>query len=343
MKHLKSSVLVPALLTALPFCIRAKGQAVEVVKVTSKNLSRIVKLPGEFLPYESVALHARTAGYVEDVLVDRGSVVKQGQLLVKLSAPEMAAQVAAAEARVQEADAQRVEAEAQLASAQSRFDQLKKAAETPGAIAGIELIQAEKSVDAAKALVRSRENAVRAAQAAVRASKDLEQYLTVYAPFAGIITNRYVHPGALVGPANGNADGLLELQQVSRLRLVVAVPETNVGGIVRGGHVNFTVPAYSGQTFSGVVARMSPALDPKTPTNSVERYIHNPRRLLSPGMYPEVSWPLRIQREALLLVPRTSVATTTERTFVIRVKNDHAEWVNVKRGAADGDLVQVQG
>ena len=121
MKHLKKLFLVSALL------VHAQGQPVEVVKVTAKNLSRIVKLPGEFLPYESVSLHARAAGYVEEVLVDRGSVVKQGQLLVKLSAPEMAAQVAAAEARVQEADAQRVESEAQLASAQSRFDKLKKA------------------------------------------------------------------------------------------------------------------------------------------------------------------------------------------------------------------------
>src|SRR5258708_9302119 len=133
------------------------------------------------------------------------------------------------------------------------------------ALACNELVQSEKSVGAAKALVRSRESAVRAAQAAVRATKDLEQYLSVYSPFAGIITNRYVHPGALVGPGNGNADGLLELQQVSRLRLVVAVPEANVGGIVRGGHVAFTVPPYAGQSFSRAWARLSPALRPKTP------------------------------------------------------------------------------
>jgi hypothetical protein len=75
---------------------------------------------------------------------------------------------------------------------------------------------------------------------------------------------------------------------------------------------------------------------------SVELDVQNPRGLLSPGMYPEVSWPVRGQGAALL-VPRTSVVTTTERMFVIRVKDGRAEWVNVKRGAADGDLVQVQG
>src|SRR6266852_4154852 len=64
-------------------------------------------------------------------------------------------------------------------------------------------------------------------------------------------------------------------------------------------HVNFTVPAYSGRTFSGVVARMSPALDPKTPMMAVELDVQNARGLLPPGMYPEVSWPVRSQWEAL--------------------------------------------
>lgn len=337
MKQLRKSLFLLALLTT-----QAQGQKVDVAKVISKNLSRIVKLPGEFLPYESVSLHARADGYVEQVLVDRGSVVKQGQLLVKLSAPELAAQVAAAESKVLESDAQRVESEAQLASAQSTYDKIKKAAETPGAIAGNELVQAEKSVDAARALLRSRESAVGAAQASANAVKAMQQYLNVTAPFPGVITNRYVHPGALVGPGNGGVDGLLELQQVSRLRLVVAVPETNVAGVVRGGHVNFTVPAYSGQTFSGVVARISRALDPKTRTMAVELDVQNGKGLLSPGMYPEVSWPVHTQSVALM-VPPTSVVTTTERTFVIRVVNGRAEWVNVKRGGTDGDLVQVFG
>jgi membrane fusion protein (multidrug efflux system) len=75
---------------------------------------------------------------------------------------------------------------------------------------------------------------------------------------------------------------------------------------------------------------------------SPELDVQNARGLLSPGKYPEVSWPVRSQGEALL-VPRTSVVTTTEWTFVLRVKDGRAEWVNVKRGAADGDQVHVQG
>ena len=84
------------------------AQTMELVPVAAKSVSRTIDLPGEFQPYLNVALHARVTGYVESVLVDRGSPVKQGQLLVELSAPEMKAQIAEAESKLQTAEAERV-------------------------------------------------------------------------------------------------------------------------------------------------------------------------------------------------------------------------------------------
>src|SRR5438132_13602640 len=71
-----------------------ESQSVAVVAVVAKNIARVIQLPGELVPYQSIFLHARVAGYVEEITVDRGSQVKTGQLLVKLSAPELAAQLA---------------------------------------------------------------------------------------------------------------------------------------------------------------------------------------------------------------------------------------------------------
>lgn len=318
----------------------ARAQTTELVPVVSKPISRTIDLPGEFQPFLSVSLHAKVRGYMERVLVDRGSRVRQGQLLAELSAPEMKAQIAEAESKVQVAESERLQAEAQLAAAQSTADRLKKASETPGAIAGNELIQAEKQVDAAKALVQSGQQASRAAEDAVRSQKDLESYLRIAAPFDGIVTDRLVHPGALVGP--GTDPVMLVIQQVSRLRLVVAVPEENVGGIAPGARVEFRVPAYPERTYSGAIARISHALDPATRTMAVELDVLNPDASLSPGMYPSVKWPVRRARPALF-VPRTSVVTTTERTFVIRSRSGRAEWVNITKGAADGDLLEVRG
>jgi RND family efflux transporter MFP subunit len=318
----------------------AWSQGTDLVAVVAKPLSRTIELPGEFEPFQSVAIHAKLRGYLERILVDRGSVVKKGELLAEITAPEMTAQIAEAESKVQASDSDRAQAEAQLAAAQSTADRLKKASETPGAISANELIQAQAMVDAAKAVVQSKQQAVRAAQAAVQAQKDLLAYLNVSAPFDGVVTERLVHPGALVGP--GSDPVLLVIQEVSHLRLVVPLPEEDVGGIVNGAKVEFRVPAFPERTYSGTVARVSHALDAKTRSMAVELDVINRDGSLSPGMYPAVKWPVRRSR-ASLMVPKTSVVTTSERTFVIRNQQGKAEWVNVSKGVADGDLIEVSG
>ena len=317
----------------------AWAQSGVLAPVVSKPVARTLDLPGEIQPYLSVALHAKVRGYVERVLVDRGSVVKQGELLAELTAPELKAQIAEAESKAQAADSDRAQAEAQLAAAQATFDRLKQASETPGAIAGNELIQAEKQVEAARALAEARRQSVRAAQSAVQTARELEGYLKITAPFDGVITERMVHPGALAGE---DSPPLLTLQQVSRLRLVVPVPEEDVGGIVKGAAVPFRVPAFPDRVFSGTVARLAHALDASTRTMAVEMDVANRDGSLAPGMFPTVKWPVRRARPALW-VPKTAVVNTSERTFVIRARNGRAEWVDVKKGAPEGDLIEVAG
>ncbi len=346
----------------------AWGQGTEMAAVVSKPVSRTIVLPGEIQPFLNVALRAKVSGYVDRVLVDRGSAVKEGELLIELSAPEMKAQIAEAESKVQVAEGDRLQAEAKLASlgstltsleatlasTQATYDSLKVASQTPGAISGNELEIALRSVESQRAAVEAQRgniqaqrasieairNAKAAAEAALRALKEMEGYLRVTAPFTGVVTERIVHPGALVGP--GSNESLLVLQQISHLRVTVAVPEENVGGIAKGASVTFQVPAYPERNYSGTVARRAQSLDSKTRTMAVELDVMNPDQSLAPGMYATVKWPVRSAKPALY-VPRTSVVTTTERTFVIRDKNGKAEWVNVTRGAADGDLVEVIG
>ncbi len=330
--------LIPAFLIAA--LAVGWAQTSQLVPVISKSLSRTIELPGELQPFQSVSIHAKVRGYVDRVLVDRGSLVKQGQLLVELTAPEMKAQIAEAESKVKVAEAERLQAEAQLAAAQATGDRLKKAAETPGAVAGNELVQAQKQVEALEALVQSKRQAADAVKDTVQTQRDLEAYLRITAPFDGVVTDRLVHPGALVGP--GADPALLVVQQVSHLRLVVAVPEENVGAIVKGARVDFRVPAYPGRTYAGTVARISHALDQTTRTMAVELDVFNPDGSLSPGMYPSVKWPVR-QSNPSLLVPKTSVVTTTERTFVVRDNQGRAQWVNVVKGSPDGDLIEVSG
>jgi membrane fusion protein (multidrug efflux system) len=325
-----SSVLLSLVLSA---------HAADIVKVISKSSERKIQLPGEFQPYQQVAIYAKVSGFVDKVNVDVGSMVKRGDLLATLVAPELAAQRLEGTAKVRAAESQRAEARAKVSAAESTYERLKAASATPGAIAGNELIQAEQQVAEAQAQVRAVDGSIQAAQASVAALKDMEDYLKVTASFDGVITERNVHPGALVG---GAGKAMFQLEQTTRLRLIVSVPEIDVGGIVRGARVSFTVPAYPGEHFAGTIARVSHSMDEKTRSMAVELDVMNPQSRLAPGMYPAVAWPVRPPKPALL-VPAASIVTTTERTFVIRVRDGKAEWVNVGRGASVGDLMEVVG
>src|SRR5207245_4194100 len=99
-----------------------------------------------------------------------------------------------------------------------------------------------------QAHVRYDDDSIKAAEAQAQAVKDLGQYLQIKAPFDGIFTERNVHPGALVGPGSGSTP-LFRLHQITRLRLVVAVPEALVGAIVKAARGAYPVPAYPGGTF----------------------------------------------------------------------------------------------
>jgi RND family efflux transporter MFP subunit len=158
-----------------------------------------------------------------------------------------------------------------------------------------------------------------------------------------VITERNVHEGSFVNPPVGNASQpLMRLKQLSVLRLVVPVPEADVGRITPGANLRFSVAAYPGELFTGVVRRVADSVDLNTRTMAVELDVMNQERRLAPGMFAEVMW--LVQRSQLSnFVPLTSVVKTTERTFVIRINGGLAEWVDVKTGLQSDDLVEVFG
>ena len=144
----------------------------------------------------------------------------------------------------------------------------------------------------------------------------------------------------LAATASGSSLAVSSLLQDARVLVVVAVPESDVATMVRGATVPFTVAG--GIAGSGVIARISRSLDPKTRTMPVELEVGNANGALSPGMYAEAVWPARRAKPSIL-VPPTAVVTTTEKVFVIRNTDGKAEYVPVAKGAAAGDLLEVFG
>ena len=316
---------------------------IDVVRVVEQPLDVQLSLPGELTAYQEVAIFPRVTGFVKTVMVDRGSSVRVGDLLVTLEAPELVAQRAEAQSKLQAAEAQLAVARAKADGDKSTFDRLKAASATPGVVAGNDVILAEKTADASRSQVVAAEQGIEAARQALNAIRDMEGYLRVTAPFGGVVTERNVHPGALVGPSSGESSApLLRLVDTNRLRLVVPVPEAYTTELPAGAMISFSVAAHPAEVFSGNVARVAHAVDVGTRTMAVEVDVTNKDGRLAPGTFCQVSWPVRRSKPSLL-VPSGSVASTTDRTFVIRIRDGKTEWVDVKTGLTSGPLVEVFG
>jgi RND family efflux transporter MFP subunit len=317
---------------------------VEVVHVVRQPLDATLSLPGELTAYETVAVYPRVTGFVQTIGVDRGSRVRAGEVIAVLDAPELVSQRAEAQSRRQAAEAQLGSARAKAEADASTYDKLRVASGTAGAVSGNELVQAQKAVDADRGAVEAAAGNVEAARQALNEMTRLEEYRNVTAPFAGIVTERNVHPGALVGPNSGAGaqPPMVRIVDASRLRVVIPVPEAYVATVTTGAAVTFTVAAYPNAPVTGTVARIAHAVDVSTRTMAVELDVRNEDGRLSPGTFCEVRWPIR-RTEASLLVPAASVASTTGRTFVIRVRDGRTGWVDVKTGVTSGPLVEVFG
>jgi RND family efflux transporter MFP subunit len=344
-----------------------------VVTVQSKILDRVDQLPGEIEAYQDVAIYPKVPGFIKWIGVDRGSIVKKGQLMVGLIAPELFAQRNEAFSKTEAVTGQLHEAESRLSSAKAQVQEVsakldgdndtytrtKEASLVPGVVSANEVIVLGKIVDADREKLRAWQENVRAADNQVRSLKnsvksqnqatknyqDISDYLTIAAPFNGYITERNMHVGSFVGPlGKGAYPPIVRIQQLNLLRIVTPVPEIDTSGVVPGAKVQFTVSTHPDERFTGQVARLGNYLDQKTRTMPVELNYWNHDNRVLPGMFCEVYWPTKRQHSTFF-VPLTAVETTsTIETFVCRVNKDNkVEWVKVKRGQMMGNMVEIFG
>jgi len=333
------SATPPAQAPAVP----AGPLTIDAARVVEQPVNVVLSMPGQLDPYEAVEVYPRVTGFVKSIGVDRGSRVRAGDVLATIEAPELAAQRAEAQSKVQAAGAQLAATRAKADADAGTYDRLRAASATPGVVAGNDLAVAQKAVEADRSQVAAAEQNVEAARQVLQSVAAMEGYLTVVAPFDGVVTERRVHPGALVGPGGGpGAQPMLRVMQNDRLRLVVPLPEAYVADVRRGTLLTFTVQAYPGQTFTGSIARIAQSVDVSTRTMAVELDVANRDGRLAAGAFCQVQWPVH-RASPSLFVPSASVASTTDRTFVIRIRNGKTEWVDVRTGLTSGALIEVFG
>lgn len=291
----------------------------EVTVVTPQrgDIHRFVTLPGTLRAEQQVTLHAKVAGYLKSIHVDRGDTVKAGQVIAELELPEIVAERAQHEAELKIA---KIESQ-RLASARSKAPDLI----TP---------MASDTSDARLAK----------AQAALAENETLLRYSKITAPFNGVVTNRYVDTGAFVpaATASGNpaAAAIVTLMDYSTVRARVAVPEIEAARVQVGQPVVLTTDSLPGRTFRGKVSRHSGALDEATRSLIVEADFPNEDLTLRPGMYAIIKIGVE-QHKGTMLVPAAALVREKAAGFVFTLTDGKATKVPVKYGFNDGTNVEI--
>lgn len=292
--------------------------------VSKKTVSKNLLLPAELIPYERAELFAKIQGYVKQMKADIGDRVQKGQVLAIVEAAEYNANLLQSKSSTQSA-------KAKFQSSKDYYDRLQIAAKEPGAVAASELVKAHNQTLEDSA-------AYAAAQQASEAYSQLNNYLVIKAPFNGVVTQRNADAGALV---SSSSKPLLVVENNKLLRLRVPVPET-FSDAINSKTTSFTVDALPERTFSGSLSRKSGTIDLSNRTELWEFLVNNDSMLLRSGMYANVK--LSIERQQpTVVVPYSAVATTLEKKFLIKYRNNQVLWTDVRTGISLDSAIEVFG
>ena len=296
-----------------------------------RDLPIIVRLPGTILPFQTAAINAQVTGYLKSVRVDIGDRVREGDILADISVPELSNHF--------------IKALADFQYHLILLDRYRKTLRSSP-----DLISAEE-VDLAR-------NKYLVSLAELRKLVSELQFSVIRAPFDGIITRRYIDPGALVGPRRTGSEGpsaLFRLDDLHKVRVVMDIPQRFVNDIHKGTKASLLIPGQVYQPVPGEVALISHALNPDSKTMPVQAIFPNPEGLLKPGMFIRINLLVRTLSGALT-IPDSALVTRNGLTFVYTIDNkggveerrivtgeDNGIEVEILKGLHPDDTVIVTG
>lgn len=323
--------LVPALVIGMTGCqkgesnptdtqkVQEQGISVAVAAAETGQIARPLVVEGTIAARSEVKILPKMSGRVLEVLIDEGSAVKAGQVLAKIESPEL-------EWQLQQQKAALLTAQANLSNAKSNLDRMRTLVEE-GAISQQQFESAETQVKVADAQVKQ-------LKAAIRLIETQQQNATVTSPISGVVIERTAEVGVMAMPSAP----LFTIAQAGPLELQVSVPEQELAALKVGAPVVVESAAFPGQTFSGKVREVSPAVDPQT--RQIRAKIDlGTSNVLKVGMF--VRGTIQTESRQSLVLPTAAIQAEGAQAFVYIDENGKAKRVNIQTGIRDGSKVEV--
>jgi RND family efflux transporter MFP subunit len=292
----------------------AQGPRVRGARVEVAGGHRSVSLPGDVRGYHQATVYAKLSGYIRDVFVDRGDHVAEGQLLATIESPETAA------------DARAAQQSAAIAGITAR----RYAGLLP---AGVVSQQDQENVAAQQQI----------SQATLGRARALLEYTQVRAPFVGVVTVRYVDPGALVPAATGSTQSalpLFDVASVDELRVFVYVGQDVAPFVRLGDHAEVWQDELPDRRIPATVSRTAGGLDPRTRTMQVELDVDNRAWGMLPGTFAHVD--IAIDEPPAVRLPADALAIREGQTKVARIEDGRVRYATIEVGYTDGRTIRVR-
>jgi RND family efflux transporter MFP subunit len=312
---------------------------VSVARVDARDVPVEVRAPVDLRPLVQSDVGSKTFGYLDAVLVDRGDRVTRGQLLALVRPSDLPDQLAAARSTL-------AQAQSSAALARTNYDRAKQLAP--------EAVVSQQELQQAQTQYATAEAAQQAAQAQIAAVAVRLGETRIASPLTGVVVQRRLDPGTLVGPPGGGA--IVTVARVDTLRVFITVNEHELGGVAVGKDAHVEVDALPGRTFTGKVVRLAPALDPATRTLDAEVQLDNRAGELYPGMYGRGAIVVETHPH-MPVVSVAAVVLSNKQAFAFAVDPggdvvhrraltlgvDGGDWFEVKAGLRAGDEVVLGG
>jgi RND family efflux transporter MFP subunit len=310
---------------------------VEVATAARRDISRKIELPVQLFPWQHTDVVAKVTGYIRTVLVDRGSHVKQGDVLATVWDPELSVELAHEQAEVVAGEKEVLALTAKrdlhqvIAARYAALIPDRAATQTQADIENADFAVTAAEAEKAKATVL-------ALKERVRTTETLLGYTTVRAPFDGIITERFVHEGTFVEMGKGTL--LFHAVQLNVLRATIDVPEASSPLVTPGTRVSIQFSELGPEWTELTVTRSAQELDVRTRTLRVEADLSNPKERMQPGMYGQSMITLEQHKDAVTIPSAALLREGGDSVLV--VQNGVATRVPIEVGLRDDTSVEAR-
>lgn len=308
---------------------------VPVVKATTGDIESSLEISGTLAPRSRVAVKPKLPGTIEQILVDIGDAVTEGQTIATLDRRELDAQADAAVAAVGVAKASLDTADAALASAVMERDRAKNLFDK-GALPRQRLDAAE---TAHRGAVAQRDLAtanLAQANAALRRAREVQKNATITSPVTGFVVERNYDAGAMPGDMP-----IVVVADLRQMKLEAGVSELEAGRLRTGMRARVAVQAKPGETFFGQLAAIAPEVDERNRHFKIDVRVPNDGRTLLSGMFATARI-IEATSTNAVLVPKEAVTTKDGKRVVQKVTGDAVTTVAVTEGLSDGERVQIK-